>query len=120
MHLNSIRLTGYALVLGLLFSGTTAAAEEASSDQWKWDAEVYFWGASLGGSTTSGNRHRRHHRHLELGAIGTIAAHQGRWAGFADLIYLDLDDKANTVANTPGGPLPGVVTETCIPLRRTP
>ena len=110
MHLNSIRLTGYALVLGLLFSGTTAAAEEASSDQWKWDAEVYFWGASLGGSTTSGGNVDVGIddiiENLKFGAMGAISAHKGRWAGFADLIYLDLDDKANTVANTPSGSFP--------------
>ena len=104
-------LAGCVLAVGLFMSGTAASAESGTDpDRWNWTAEVYFWGASLGGDTTTGTNIDigidTIIDDLKLGAMGAISAHKGRWAGFADLIYLDLDDKANTVANTPIGPLP--------------
>ena len=108
MHQKIIHLAGCALALGLFMSGTAAAAEsETDSDRWNWTAELYFWGASLGGNTTSGDNVDigidTIIDDLKFGAMGAISAHKGRWTGFADLIYLDLDDKASTAANV--GPI---------------
>ena len=108
MHQKIIHLAGCALAFGLFMSGTAASAEpETDPDRWNWSAELYFWGASLAGNTTSGNDVDigidKILDDLKFGAMGAISAQKGRWAGFADLIYLDLDDKANTSANV--GPI---------------
>lgn len=108
MHQKIVHFAGCALALGMFMSGTAAAAEsETNPDRLNWTAELYFWGASLGGNTTSGDNVDigidKIIDSLKFGAMGAISAQKGRWAGFADVIYLDLDDKAKTAAKV--GPI---------------
>ena len=88
--------------IALALSASAVFAQEDSPDSWKWGAEVYFWGASLGGSTTSGGDIdlgiNKIIDNLKFGAMGTLAAHKGDWTLFADMIYLDVGDKVSTTA----------------------
>ena len=97
-----------AIVLAL--SATAASAQERSPDSWKWGAEIYFWGASLGGKTTSGGDVDigidKLIENLKFGAMGAIAAQKGDWTVFGDLIYLDVGDSGTVSANVGGMPVP--------------
>ena len=94
----------------LALSTTAAFAQERSSDSWKWGAEVYFWGASLGGKTSSGSNVDlgidKIVEDLKFGAMGTIAGRKGDWSVFADMIYLDLGDSGTTSVNVGGTSVP--------------
>ena len=43
------------LVLVVCSAGTLSAEESARDDGWKFGAELYFWGASVGGKSASGS-----------------------------------------------------------------
>lgn len=65
-------------------------------DRWMLGAEVYLWGASVGGDTRSGDSidigFDELIKDLEVGFMGTLAASRGEWTLFADMIYLDVSD----------------------------
>lgn len=91
-----------AATVALSIGGTSAIAQDAQSTAWEFGGEIYFWGASLGGNTTSGGDVDigidTIIDDLKFGAMGTLAAHKGNWTLFADMIYLDLGDDASTTA----------------------
>lgn len=91
----------------LFLFATTVFAQDSDSDSWKWGGEVYFWGASLGGNTTSGGDIDigidQLIENLKFGAMGTLAAQKDDWTLFADMIYLDVGDSVSTT--TDYGPL---------------
>ena len=105
-----------------LASAVPAAAPEASSgdrvewfggapaDRWVYGAEVYMWGASVGGDTTSGDRvdidFGDLFKDLQLGFMGTVAAARDKWTLFADLIYLDVEDDTKGTIDILGNPVP--------------
>ena len=97
------RFFAFLPAIAISFCSITVSAEENSSENWKWGAELYFWGASLGGNTTSGSDIDigigTIIDDLKMGAMGTIGARKGDWAVFADLIYLDVGDSKNATAN---------------------
>jgi hypothetical protein len=68
----------------------------APTDQWVYGAEVYMWGADIGGETTSGAPvdvdFNDLFADLELGFMGTLAAARDKWTLFGDFIYLDVED----------------------------
>ena len=94
----------------LALSTTAAFAQERSSDSWKWGAEVYFWGASLGGKTTSGGNIDleidKILENLKFGAMGAISARKDKWTVFADLIYLDVGDSGTVPVHVSGMTVP--------------
>ena len=89
--------------MALLLTGTTATAQEDAPDTWKLGAEVYFWGASMGGTTSAGQDIEVGIDdlldNLKMGGMGTLAARKGRWSMFGDLIYLDDGDSGNTTVS---------------------
>ena len=83
-------------VIALALSGTAVYAQERASDSWRWRAELYGWGASLGGTTTTGSGIDigvdKIIDDLKFGFMGAIDAKKARWRLFADLIYLDIGE----------------------------
>ena len=104
-----------------LASAVPAAAAEASSgdpvewfggapaDRWVYGAEVYLWGADIGGETTSRAPvdvdFNDLFDDLELGFMGTLAAARGKWTLFGDFIYLDVEDDSKGSVTILGSPV---------------
>ncbi|WP_153039117.1 hypothetical protein [Microbulbifer sp. Q7] len=65
-------------------------------DRWLLGAEVYLWGASVGGESRSGDNidigFDELVKDLEMGFMGTLAASRNEWTVFADMIYLNVSD----------------------------
>ena len=106
-----------ALLLGA--AGPNTIAEEvnrpsevfggAPTDRWVYGAEVYLWGANLGGETVTGDdidvSFTDLVKDLDIGFMTTLAAAKGKWTAFADLIYLDVSDDIKSTANIIGQPV---------------
>ncbi|NDR58737.1 hypothetical protein [Aliiruegeria sabulilitoris] len=64
---------------------------------WEFDAAVYLWGAGLGGEVSDGDALELSLgtilENLNAGGMATLAARNGKWTLFSDLIYLNLGDK---------------------------
>jgi hypothetical protein len=86
-----------AFSIWLMVSAGIAAAEDSmGGDGWRFGAELYFWGASIGGNSATGadvdiglgdildN--------LEMAFMGTLAMSKGKWSMAADIIYLNVED----------------------------
>lgn len=76
--------------------GFVFAQEAEKETDWKFSAEVYLWGASIGGKTGSGSKidvdFDDLFKDLEMGFMGLFGAHKGKWSLLADVIYLDVED----------------------------
>lgn len=102
----SPRLMSACTVLAI--AGATslpARAEEPAG--WNWEAELYFWGADIGGTTGNGEDVDVSLSdildNLELAIMGTVWARTGDWTLFYDGVYLDVNPSASTTANV--GPI---------------
>lgn len=88
-----------------VFSSSHAQAETS----WDWFGEIYLWGASLGGETTSGSSIDVSFGslldNLKLGGMAAVKAEQQRWTLFADLLYLDVSDSENGSLDLGSGPM---------------
>jgi hypothetical protein len=87
------------LALGSIF---TASAQSTTQDSgWQFAAELYFWGASIGGETAAGTDIDVELDDildsLEFAFMGAAGIRKGRWSLIADAIYLNVEDSA-TVA----------------------
>jgi hypothetical protein len=87
-------------LLAILMSTLPAAADEANPyEKWKFDAEIYLWGASIGGKTGSGSdidiAFGDVFRNLEMAFMGTVGARKGKWSFMLDTIYLDAKNSKN-------------------------
>ncbi len=102
MKSSTSRRLAFATATTLLISGNAAFAQDSQSAGWNFGGEIYFWGASLGGSTTSGGDIDlgidQIIDNLKFGAMGTLAAQKGGWTLFADMIYLDVGDSNSLTA----------------------
>lgn len=83
----------------LFVTSQPVLAEEVLSDNWKYDGNVYFWGAEIGGTTTTDAD-----IDLDLNSIldnlnfvlmGGVGAKKGKLGLNADVIYMDLEDRSN-------------------------
>ena len=67
-----------------------------SSDDWQFAAEIYVWGASVGGETSTGSDIDVDFddllSDLDLGFMGAVGAKKDKWGIIADVIYLDVSD----------------------------
>ena len=96
------------LVIGvfaiILISVTAASAADSFSEpEWKFDAAVYLWAASIDGKTTEFSKLEMDFgdifSDLQFAFMGEFGAHKGPWSFMVDLIYLDADD----MVSLPGG-----------------
>lgn len=116
-HLPFLLLTAGIFVCGA--QGSDAMADEghgrsevfgeAPADRWIYGAEVYLWGASVGGKTVAGDDIDVSFTDLvpklDMGFMATLAAARGKWTAFADIVYLDVSDDIKGTANIIGQPV---------------
>jgi len=119
MYRQSARaVVAVALVLagtGVL-SPRDAAAQSTLTDEWKFRAIPYFWGANIttratfpGGNSTDVYLSLKDLlNHLRFAGMGSLEAQKGAWGAFTDVVYMDVGGaKATTRDGTIDGvPLP--------------
>lgn len=93
-----------AAALGLGLAGPAAAADEAPApDDWRFEADVYLWGASLGAETIRGDEFDVGFddiiNNLNFAFMGTLGARKDKWSLLTDLIYLNVEGSQRTTAN---------------------
>jgi hypothetical protein len=91
-----------SILILILCSADIVSAEESVSDEdWNFAAELYFWGASIGGKSSSGSDVDIDLDDildsLEFAFMGSAGVRKGKWSLVADLIYLDVED-SGTIA----------------------
>lgn len=113
---------GTAVVaLGLALLATQSSAQE--SGEWRYQATVYAYLPSVSGNTTfppdagggsdAGIDTSLILSNINFAFMGSLAADNGRWGLFTDVVYLDIGDSDSpSRAFTIGGSLPASVTAT--------
>ena len=95
-------LAASVLILVFCSVGTVSAEESVVDDTWKFDAEIYFWGASIGGKSASGSDVDVELDdildNLKFAAMGVAAVRKGKWSLNTDVIYLTTEENS-TVAS---------------------
>ena len=95
-----VLLALFIFVIAAVTPGTVSAQDPG----WQFTAEIYLWGASVGGKTASGSDVDVDFDdildNLELGFMGLFGAQKGKWSLWADLIYLDVEEDTS-VFNEP-------------------
>lgn len=93
MHCMSIMAI---IVLSLCFGVTPSAAESSPADNWEFGAEVYMWGANIGGEASDGSNIKIDFKdlfnNLEMAFMGTFLVRKGKWSLMTDAIYMDVED----------------------------
>ena len=94
--------------------GTSATAEPTEAagsvgNGWVFEGEVYFWGASIGGTSAEGDDIDIPFSDiidsLNYGLMGGVVARKNKWSLLADAIYLDLETTDGTTGNIVGVPI---------------
>lgn len=85
------------VVLFLLFSGVPqSAAESVEADDWKFSADLYLWGAGIGGQSGTGSDLDIDFdsilSDLQMAFMGGLEARRGKWSFKVDTIYLDMGE----------------------------
>jgi opacity protein-like surface antigen len=84
-----------------MISAPLALAEESSVavEEWEYRADIYLWGASVGGESASGGdidiKFKDLAEDLDLGLMTSLAASKSKWTFEIDAIYLDVEDKGD-------------------------
>lgn len=110
MNVKSLTVLAILSLLATI-SGAASAAYAEDPDKWKFDAQIYLWGASMGVDSATGNNTEVSFGDLlddlEMAFMGSFAAQKGKWAMLGDVIYLDLEHKESTTVNAgPGLAIP--------------
>jgi len=90
-----------AVLLAMSSSVGWAQSMPAAPDAWRYSGSLYFYVPSVSGKTRvpadSGGTTLEFDvlEHLKFTVMGSLEAHNGRWGGFADFIYLDFADDRN-------------------------
>lgn len=94
----------------LLFSASAPsfASESAASGDWRFGAEIYFWGASIGGESTTGSDIDigidRLLENLGMALMGGLAAQREKWTLAADVTNLNVSADKDSTLRVPVGP----------------
>lgn len=101
-RLKSIRIFLASILIFTFGSVISAAAQGTAADnEWQFAAELYFWGASIGGGTATGAEIDIALDDildsLEFALMGAVGVRKGRWSLVADAIYLNAQD-SGTIA----------------------
>ena len=91
------------LTLSIFVIATAAPVTVFAQDPgWQFTAELYLWGASVGGKTTSGSKVDVDFsdlvKDIKMGFMGLVGVQKGKWSLWTDAIYLDVKDDT-TVAS---------------------
>ena len=85
-------LAAGVMLLASTISATATA--DTDSDKWKFDANIYLWGAEIKGTTPSGGEFDWSFNdildNLDMAFMGGVGASKGKWSLFADAIYLKI------------------------------
>ena len=97
---NSFWIT--AIFIWIVCSAVNVSAAESTTDEeWIFGAELYFWGASIGGQSSTGSDIDVDVGDIlssvEFAFMGTVGARKGKWSLAADVIYLNAED-GDTIA----------------------
>jgi hypothetical protein len=99
-----------ATALLIIGAGPAAAADGKSPDQWEFGVEVYLWGASIGGTTSTNSGLEVSFgdllKDLEMGFMGAVGAKKGKWLLLGDVVYLDVEQKESKTYNVANMPVP--------------
>ena len=85
-----------AIIIGTICPASIVSADEpVADDGWKYTAELYLWGASIG-STSAGDGELeldldKYFDQPRLGFMGAVAVNKGRWTLAADMTYINVD-----------------------------
>ena len=83
-----------AVSCGLADTSAFAAEQDPSPSQWEWGAQIYLWGAGIGGTTVDGDdldiSFNDLISNLDFAFMGTLAARRDKLTLFADLMSLDV------------------------------
>ena len=117
---NALRLlTGIDLSKGLLlmiatlllFGAAPLAAQEKSADDWQYDVQIYLWGATVKGTTVTGDPITMTFgdilKNLDLAAMTTLGARKNKFSMLADVIYLSIGDSQRHNGEFLGQPVTG-------------
>lgn len=82
---------------------TTSPAIAQGTGDWNWEAELYFWGADIGGTAGNGADIEISLSdlldNLEFALMGTVWARHGNWTLFYDGVYLDVAADGTTTGS---------------------
>lgn len=102
-------LTAICLVAGYASSAFAAdvSTEEltpfVSEHAWKFSADVYGWLPQINMETSAGDEMElplsQILQNLNFTAMGGVSAQKGRWSGFSDFLYMNLQGKRTSTAN---------------------
>lgn len=88
--------------------GNAAAEETTQKDGWQFQANVYLWGASVGGKTATGDNIDVSFTDLlkkfQLGFMGGAGVRNGRWSLMTDVMYMKIKAKNSGQVTAPVGP----------------
>lgn len=91
------------MLLASMISSSTAA--DTGSDKWTYSADIYLWGAGIGGTSATGGDIDLPFSdlisNLKMGFMGGITATKGKWSLFADAIYLDVGNDDSYTESVP-------------------
>jgi hypothetical protein len=111
MSFNFLRVSALCFCALFMFGVRPAFAQvEAgeTEDRWQFAAQLYLWGASIGGETRSGTgisvELEDLLKNLEMVFMGSFEARKGKWLLLTDAIYLDLSGSETLTVSIPIGP----------------
>lgn len=101
---NSQPITWLAASILLLASAIPVTAT-ADSDKWKFDANIYLWGAAIKGTTATGGDVDISFNdlidNLDMAFMGGIGATKGKYSLFLDAIYLSVSTNGGFKESVP-------------------
>ena len=96
-------LAAGVMLLASTISATATA--EADSDKWSYSADIYLWGAGIGGETATGGDLDISFNdlldNLDMAFMGGLSASKGKYSLFADAIYLDVSASDGLTESVP-------------------
>ena len=94
-----------ASVMLLASAVTTTAMADTDSDKWKFDADIYLWGAGIGGESATGGdidiSFNDLLKNLDMAFMGGFQASKGKYSLFVDAIYLSVSTSGGFTESIP-------------------
>ena len=83
----------------------TTAAADTDSDKWKFDADIYLWGAGIKGTTATGGdidiSFNDLLNNLDMAFMGGLGATKGKYSLFLDALYLSVSGSDGYTESVP-------------------